>query len=160
MLAQRRKGRYFKCSAKSSNKHSCDQTPSANRYKTWFMQQNVTPSSFAAASCHRQSTLHLKPRWEDRLREELMVQEQPENQTDNFTFERSCPRKSATTELKSGYLCNKNPCHGVKRWKKPLVWVEFHHLQDNPWLWGATCCRHIIVLSFHLWPFFCPPWGL
>lgn len=48
-----------------------------------------------------------------------MVQEQPENQTDNFTFERSFPRKSARTGTESGYLCNKNPCHGVKEWQKP-----------------------------------------
>lgn len=53
------------------------------------MQQNVTPSSFAAASCHMQSNLRLKLHWDGRLWEELVAQEEPENHTDNFTFEKA-----------------------------------------------------------------------
>lgn len=46
------------------------------------------------------------------------------------------------------------------RWEAPVLLVEFHHLQDSPWLWKAMCYLHDRVLSLHLWSFVFPFCGL
>lgn len=56
-------------------------------------------------------------------------------------------------ELKSGYcLCNKHRCHGLKGWK-PGSSGGFGGISLPARLWDTMYYWHVIVLSFHLWPF-------
>lgn len=116
------------------------------------MQQNVTPSSFAAASCHRQSNLCLKLHWVGTLWEELLAQEEPENHrfTQQLYIWESSFIPSAWTGSNLRLLVQQKHMSWSKEWK-PGNSSGFGGISPpagQPMALGGNT----IVSSFHLCP--------